>query len=206
MPRILAVSGSPAANSNIDRAIKTILEASGQPFDFIKLSKKNVRPCIACLGCVDDNHCKQKDDYSSSLEELALRADVWIIGGWPPFGAVDGFTKAFCERTYSLRHLNVLTRGKKGIIVAGGSRHQSAVRQFLQGFFLSQGIELLGTLELGGNVTCLTCGHGEVCTLSNVKRIWGPEATVTPDKFWRFEEHQDVVDAAREIGRKINLS
>lgn len=205
MAKILAISGSPVPDSNIDRAIKTILEASEKPHDFIKLSTKKVKPCRACLGCIEDNRCKQKDDYSLELEAMALQADVWVIGGWPPFGTVDGFTKAFCERTYSLRHVRFLTKGKKGVIVAGGSRHSEAVRQFLEHFFASQGIDLVGSLELRGNVTCLSCGHGETCSISNVKRLWGPEATITPDKFWRFEDQVHLFNEARAIGRKLKL-
>lgn len=205
MAKILAVSGSPVPNSNVDRAVKTILEAAGQRYDFIKLSTKGVKPCKACLGCIEDNHCKQKDDYTFELETLAREADVWVIGGWAAFGVVDGFTKAFCERTFSLRHTRFLTKGKKGVVVAGGSRHSAAVRQFLEDFFMSQGIDLVGALELKGNVTCLTCGRGEMCPISNVKRIWGAEATVTPDKFWRFEEQVDLVNAAKELGQKLKL-
>ena len=205
MAHILAVSGSPVPNSNVDRAVKTILEASEQPYHFIKLPTKNVKPCRACLRCIEDNHCKQKDDYALELETLAREADVWVIGGWPPFGTVDGFTKAFCERTYSLRHVRFLTKGKKGVIVAGGTRHSAAVRQFLEQFFMSQGIDLVGTLELNGNVTCLSCGQGETCSISNVKRIWGLDATITPDKFWRFEDQAELVNMAKELGKKLKV-
>lgn len=205
MAKILAISGSPVPNSNVDRAMKTILEAAGQPYDFIKLSTKNIRPCKACLGCVKDNHCKQLDDYTLELETLARDADVWIIGGWPAFGVIDGFTKAFCERTFSLRHMRFQTKGKKGIIVAGGFHHSASVRQFLEGFFMGQGFDLLGALELKGNVSCLSCGQGEICPISGVKYIWGPEATITPDMFWQFEKQANLVNAAKELGHKISL-
>jgi len=97
------------------------------------------------------------------------------------------------------------TKGKKGIVVAGGARHSAAVRQFLEGFFMSQGIDLLGSLELKGNVSCLSCGHGETCPISGVKYIWGPEATITPDKFWQFEEQANLVGTAKELGQKVRL-
>ena len=49
-PQIVGISGSPIKNSNTDRLIQTVLESSGLSTEFVKLSKINVRPCIACLG------------------------------------------------------------------------------------------------------------------------------------------------------------
>ncbi|MFC1836410.1 NAD(P)H-dependent oxidoreductase [Thermodesulfobacteriota bacterium] len=54
-PQILGISGSPIKNSNTDRLIKAVLESSGLKYEFVKLSKISVKPCIACLGCKKDN-------------------------------------------------------------------------------------------------------------------------------------------------------
>ena len=62
-PQIIGISGSPIKNSNTDRLIQAVLESSGLSFEFVKLSKISVRPCMACLGCKKDNICKVKDDY-----------------------------------------------------------------------------------------------------------------------------------------------
>ena len=43
--RILGVSGSPVPNSNTDRAVKAVLEASELKSDFVKLSDLHIRPC-----------------------------------------------------------------------------------------------------------------------------------------------------------------
>jgi len=62
-PQIIGISGSPIENSNTNRLIHAVLESSGLSSEFVKLSKINVRPCIACLGCKKDNICKVKDDF-----------------------------------------------------------------------------------------------------------------------------------------------
>ena len=62
-PQIIGISGSPIKNSNTDRLVLEVLKRSGLPFEFVKLSKISVRPCIACLGCKKDNICKVKDDF-----------------------------------------------------------------------------------------------------------------------------------------------
>jgi hypothetical protein len=79
--------------------------------EFIKLSNISVRPCIACLGCKGDNICKVEDDFPG-LAEKVRNAGAVVVGGYTPYGAVDGFTKAFLERLFSLRHQSGLGRGR----------------------------------------------------------------------------------------------
>ena len=45
--QLIGFSGSPIKNSNTDRLVEAVLDASGLETEFIKLSKHNVRPCIA---------------------------------------------------------------------------------------------------------------------------------------------------------------
>jgi len=61
--KILGVYGSPIPNSNTNRAVKAVLEASGLESEFVKLSDINVRPCRVCRRCVEDNICKQEDNF-----------------------------------------------------------------------------------------------------------------------------------------------
>jgi multimeric flavodoxin WrbA len=61
--QILEISGSPIKNSNTDRIVKYILDATGPESEFVKLSGINVRPCMACKKCVEDNICKVRDDF-----------------------------------------------------------------------------------------------------------------------------------------------
>jgi multimeric flavodoxin WrbA len=49
-PQILGISGSPIKNSNTDRLVQAVLDAGGLKAEFVKLSRINVRTCIACLG------------------------------------------------------------------------------------------------------------------------------------------------------------
>lgn len=62
--KVLGVSGSPIENSNTDRIVQTVLEATGLDYEFIKLSDLIFAPCKACLGnvpcvkCENNNDCK----------------------------------------------------------------------------------------------------------------------------------------------------
>ncbi len=118
-PQVIGISGSPIKNSNTDRLVQAVLESSGLKSEFVKLSKINVRPCIACLGCKKDNICTPKDDFQE-LADKVRHAGAVVVGGYSPYGAIDGFTKAFLERLFSLRHQNGLNRGKLAVVVTTG--------------------------------------------------------------------------------------
>ncbi|MEA3226280.1 MAG: NAD(P)H-dependent oxidoreductase [Planctomycetota bacterium] len=44
---VLGISGSPIENSNTDRLIQAVLDATELEFEFVKLSQINIRPCLA---------------------------------------------------------------------------------------------------------------------------------------------------------------
>ena len=99
-PQIIGISGSPIKNSNTDRLIKVILEATGLEMEFVKLSRMNVRPCFACKKCVPDNICKVKDDFQELAEKIKS-AKALVIGAYTPYNQTEAFTKALLERFWS---------------------------------------------------------------------------------------------------------
>ncbi|MDW7683704.1 MAG: flavodoxin family protein [Bacillota bacterium] len=198
--KILAVSGSPKKGGNLDKTVKAVAEASGLDYEMINLSRYKVNPCLGCLKCVEDNHCVQKDDYSDILEEKLKNADALIIAGYPTFASTDARTKTFCERTYSLRHRKVLLKGKPVIVVAGGYKANQAVEDWLKLFSKAQGMEVLGSMQTCGHPTCLACGYGEECTLSNVKTLYGEDAKIEPSMFKNFDDDPELREKACQLG------
>ena len=80
---VLGISGSPIENSNTDRLIQAVLDATELECEFVKLSQINIRPCLACKQCVPDNICKVKDDFPE-LAERIKKAKALIIGAYTP--------------------------------------------------------------------------------------------------------------------------
>jgi multimeric flavodoxin WrbA len=205
-PIIVGISGSPIKNSNTDRLMQVVLESSGLPSEFVKLSKIQVRPCIACLGCKKDNICKVQDDFPE-LAEKVRKAGAIVVGGYSPYGAVDGFTKAFLERLFSLRHQNGLNRGKLAVVVTTGIGRgapglEEASNQTAHALRL-EGMEVLGRLKATGNPECMVCGYGETCPMSALPWIFGNDTKVTPEKFSRVEEQKETWQQAQTMGREI---
>lgn len=202
---ILGISGSPVENSNTDRLVKAVLDASGLESEFVKLSTINVRPCIACKKCVPDNVCKVRDDFPELAEKIK-KAKALVIGAYIPYGQIDGFTKALLERFWSLRHVNNLLGGKLCATVLTGVNPESldnvnqSVACELKEY---ERMELVGQLTVQGNVPCVTCGEGDDCEMSGLKKMYGPDAKASDIEYSRVEDQKEVWQEAVRIGRLI---
>ena len=202
---VLGISGSPIENSNTDRLIRAISDATGLESEFVKLSRINVRPCFACKQCVPDNICKVKDDFPELAEKIK-KAKVLIIGAYLPYKQIDGFTKALLERFWSLRHVTNLLGGKLCATVltylttdAANNVNKSLAIELKE----MERMELLGQVMIKGNLPCLTCGVGDECEMSGIKRHYGPDARSSDYSYSRVEDQKEVWQEAMRIGRLI---
>ena len=202
---VLGISGSPIENSNTDRVIQAMLDATGLETEFVKLSRINVRPCLACKRCVQDNICKVGDDFPELAEKIK-KAKALIIGAYLPYKQIDGFTKALLERFWSLRHLTNLLAGKLCATVlthltedAGDSVRQALATQLGE----MEHMEIVGQVMIRGNLPCFTCGVGDECKMSGINRRYGPETESSDYKYSRAEDQKEVWDEAIRIGRLI---
>ncbi|MEE8553959.1 MAG: flavodoxin family protein [Desulfobacterales bacterium] len=200
---ILGISGSPVKNSNTDRLVKAVMDATGLESEFVKLSLIDVRPCLACKKCVPDNVCKVKDDFPELAEKIK-KAKALIIGGYIPYGQIDGFTKALLERFWSLRHVNNLLRGKLCATILTGLQpdvldnvNQSMAAELKE----YERMDLVGQLAVQGNLPCLTCGEGDECEMSGLKVLYGPDAKTSDYEYSRVEDQKEVWEEAIRIGR-----
>ena len=216
--KILGISGSPIENSNTDRAIEAILKASEFENEFVKLSEIDVRPCLACKSCVPDNICKVEDDFPALAKKIK-EARALVIGAYTPYGQIDGFTKAFLERLWSMRHVNNLNRGKRVIIVVSGiAVPGNTPRDFLINKNVSsrenvasaiaremvmENMKVLGTVMIRGNVPCLTCGEGSTCKMSGAKTLFGKNVKASSDLCVRVEDQPDVWKKIIKLGHKL---
>ena len=202
---VLGISGSPIENSNTDRLIQAVLDATELEFEFVKLSRINIRPCLACKQCVPDNICKVKDDFPE-LAERIKKAKALIIGAYIPYKQIDGFTKALLERFWSLRHVSNLLRGKLCATVLTYLSPEAAdnVKQALAIQLKEmERMELIGQLMVKGNIPCLTCGVGDECEMSGLRKRYGPDARTSDYPYVRVEDQKEVWEEAMRIGRLI---
>jgi len=202
---VLGISGSPIENSNTDRLIQAILDATELQCEFVKLSQINIRPCLACKQCVPDNICKVKDDFPELAKKIK-KARALIIGAYIPYKQIDGFTKALLERFWSLRHMTNLLRGKLCATVltylspdAADNVNQSLAIELKE----MERMELIGQVMVKGNIPCLTCGVGDECQMSGLRKRYGPDARSSDYPYVRVEDQKEVWEEAMRIGRLI---
>ena len=167
MGKVLGISGSPVPDSNTDILVKTILETTGADHDFIKLSDIEVTPCRACKKCAYTNECVIEDDFRW-LSRMVLEADALVIGTPVMYASASGFTKAFIERLWSLRHVKLLTQGKIGATAVVGWVSTEDVAKWLNQVMMVSGFDMVGSVIGNGTPGCFTCGPGENCKYS----IW----------------------------------
>lgn len=198
--KILGISGSPVPASNTDRLILQVLKASGLDFEFVKLSSLNVRPCLACKACVEDNICKVNDDFPA-LAKKVQEAQALVIGGYTPYRVLDGFTKAFLERLWSMRHLHSLNENKYVITVISGLNkkiRQTALDALAAELFMER-MHHVAELEIEGNVPCLTCGYGDDCKNSGIPHVFADKIKASADHCVAVE-NQSVWEGATKAG------
>ena len=202
---VLGISGSPIENSNTDRLIRAMLEATERESEFVKLSRITVRPCFACKRCVPDNICRVKDDFPALAEKIK-KARALIIGAYTPYKQIDGFTKALLERFWSLRHVTNLLRGKPAATVltylspeAAKHTNQALAIQLRD----MERMELVGQMMTKGNIPCLTCGVGDTCEMSGLIKRYGRGARSADHPYVRVEDQKEVWEQAIRIGRLI---
>jgi len=209
--KVLGVSGSPIRNSNTDRALKAVLEATGAETEFIKLIDYNIAPCRACLGCVKTNKCIVKDD-GIILTEKAKEADALVIAGFTPYSTLDSRTKAFIERLYPLRHTHGFMAGKPGAAVVTSAIPENNQMlppacemgiDAIKFYMMEEGMYFVGAVKILGNVPCVKCGHGDDCKMSAIEMIYGSDATVDSVGIKTFEKQPIALEAAQELGKKI---
>ncbi len=223
--RILGVSGRPIQNSNTDRAVKAVLEASGLESEFVKLSEINVRPCQACKRCVEDNLCKVDDDFPALAKKIR-EADALVIGAYCPYSMIDAHTKAFLERLWSMRHVKNLNEGKLVVIVVTGlippnisvrrklllKLLKSSINKNLPIHQVSRAIkremrmenmEVVGTIKIRGNVPCLTCGRGSTCKMSGVPILFGKGTKASSDFCVCVEDQPKVWEEINRLGHLL---
>jgi hypothetical protein len=223
-PTILGISGSPVPNSNTDRAVKGVLEASGLESEFVKLSEFNVKPCQACKKSVPHNICQVKDDFPKLAEKLK-KAQALVLGAYTSYGMIDAYTKAFLERLWSMRHVNNLNRGKYVVLIVNGLFPVPTTRKcrrlflkLLKPFYpqkvpviqVSKNIERhlrmermdhLGTVLIKGNLPCLTCGQGNSCEISGVPSVYGKDVKASSDLCEAVEDQEEVWEEIIQLGK-----
>ncbi|MCX8044720.1 MAG: flavodoxin family protein [Desulfobacterota bacterium] len=105
--KILGICGSYREQSNTNKLVKRIAEASGKPFELVYLGKLDIRPCTGCGMCMmQEGQCPIQDDMQQLYDKL-LGADALIFGAPTYFMDISGAMKCFIDRCMALFYREV---------------------------------------------------------------------------------------------------
>jgi multimeric flavodoxin WrbA len=202
--KILGISGSPRKGSTTDQLVQATLDGAECETKFFSLAGKNIRPCIACLGCVKDNVCVLKDDLAE-MRQAIVDADAYVIGAANYFAVLNGLAHCFLERWYQFRHREgKAVAGKLGVAVGVGGGDPSAPAANIETFFRYNQIECVDTVTARGPASCFTCGYGETCKVGAIHMFFGPGTKITPEIIPDLSKQPEALEAARAAGKKLS--
>lgn len=203
--KILGISGSPRKDdrSGTNKLVRTVLEATGLEYELVSLQGKNIKGCIACLGCADDNVCKVKDDMTP-LREKIVEADAYVVGAPNYYSTLNANTHAFFERFFQFRHQEGNTLwGKLGVAVGVGGSAGVFPASDIEKFYLYNFIETVARVAGQGAASCFSCGYGETCHVGLPLMMFGEGVKITPDMIPDVTKQPDVMKSAEEAGKTL---
>ena len=102
-------------------------------------------------------------------------------------------------------HVENLNRGKLAVTVITGlsPRSVNLASEMIAQEMLMERVEMVGQLEVNGNVPCLTCGHGDDYEMSAVRWLHGKDARASTEYCVRVEDQPAVWNEALRLGRVL---
>jgi multimeric flavodoxin WrbA len=179
------------------------LENTGCDYDLVSLKGKSISGCIACLGCVEDNVCKVKDDLTP-LRDKIVAADAYVFGAPNYYSTLNATTHAFLERWFQFRHQAGDTLwGKLAVSVGVGGTSGRFPSDEIEKFLLYNFIETVAKVTGQGAASCYSCGHGETCQVGIPILLYGDGVNITDDIIPDVAKQTKVMDAAVKAGQLL---
>ena len=104
---IIAVCGSLRKESNTNKLVKKVADASGFDYELINLSGMEIKPCTGCGECImNEGTCIINDDMNPLCDKL-MKADALIIGSPTYYMDISGAIKCFIDRSMPIFYRGV---------------------------------------------------------------------------------------------------
>jgi multimeric flavodoxin WrbA len=104
---IVAVCGSLRKESNTNKLVKKVAEASGYDYELINLAAMDIKPCTGCGECImNEGSCVINDGMQPVYNKL-MKADALIIGSPTYYMDISGAIKCFIDRSMPIFYRGV---------------------------------------------------------------------------------------------------
>ena len=141
--RVLAISGTPRKGGNSELLIQHAVRPfanSGATVKIVRLSEKEIGPCMACESCTSNNEvCNVKDDMQEIYRDFAW-CQVLILASPVYHSNVSAQLMAVLNRRYAVKTSRPLQGKLGGAIAVGRGAGHSLVLSQLYNWMSSSGI------------------------------------------------------------------
>jgi multimeric flavodoxin WrbA len=160
--KILAICGGMRQDSNTNKLVKKVAEATGLDYEIADFGKLEIKPCTGCSECMmNEGACPIQDDMQALYGKL-LQADGIIVGSPTYFMNISGAVKCFIDRSLALFYRGSgpmydpdmpfmgqrPLAGKFGVVVTtvAGAGHEKTIEELALCMGTSQRLDLVAKI------------------------------------------------------------
>ncbi len=140
--KAMGIVGSPRKNGNTEiltaHTLKAIAE-EGVETELVRLAELDIRPCIGCMICREEERCPIDDDLFSLYEKLK-EAEAIMLASPVYFSAATALLRAFMERAGFIARTNRRFAGKVGgpLVVARRAGKNLTFAELMMWFHINE--------------------------------------------------------------------
>ena len=197
-------------DSNVDRMVKAIMEATGHETEFVKLTELDFSACKGCVWlCATPEVCRLEDALLPYYQKVK-EANAIVLGSPVHFSTISATMLSFISRLWGFRHVNFTLKDKPFILaVAGGEEPRSAPNDFRKALEPFQ-VKVLDSVQFCSKIPpCFKCGRHQECRIGGAYNWLGPKAQdlkIVPELFQKWENCSATVTQIEEAGAKLKLA
>ena len=201
-------SGSVGRIGNVDRMVQAILDKSGRPSEFVKLTDLQFSGCKGCVElCAKPLECRLDDDampYYARIKE----ADAIVLGAPVYFSSPNTTMLAFLERFFGFRHVRIAVKDKPVVVVLSARGPREVARDQFLARIAAFEMNVIDVVFFESHTyPCYRCGYHKTCTIGGLYHDLGEEAfqvKITPDLFKDWENQPKKHEAINETAEQLN--
>jgi NAD(P)H-dependent FMN reductase len=200
-------AGVVGHESNVDRMVKAIMDATDHETEFVKLTELDFSACKGCVWlCAEPEVCRLDDALLPHIQKVK-EADAVVLGSPVHFNTISATMVAFISRFWGFRHVNFSLKDKPFVLaVSAGEKLRKAPDDFRKALEPFR-VNVLHSVQFRSGIPpCFKCGRHHECRIGGAYHWLGPKARdlkIVPELFNKWENCSETVTQIEEAGAKL---
>ena len=200
-------AGVVGHESNVDRMVKAIMDATDHETEFVKLTELDFSACKGCVWlCAEPEVCRLDDALLPYIQKVK-EADAVVLGSPVHFNTISATMVAFISRLWGFRHVNFSLKDKPFVLaVSAGEELRKAPDDFRKALEPFR-VKVLHSVQFRSGIPpCFKCGRHHECRIGGAYHWLGPKARdlkIVPELFNKWENCSETVTQIEKAGAKL---